>query len=95
MKKERNNDVILTTILNKMLEKYGVDVKYVLKNQEVNGELWYQYYTMTQKEFEKWREWTMNYFKTTYISKANREREFDSINLMWGLKIKEDDDTTE
>jgi hypothetical protein len=95
MKKERNNDIILTTILNKMLEKHDVDVSFVMKNQEIEGQLWYNYYTMTSKEFNEWKKWVMNYFKTTYIPKFNREREFDSINLMWGLKIREDDNTIE
>lgn len=93
MKKERDNTVIIKTILNKMLEKHGIDAEYVMEHQEIDGELWYEHYTMTQKEFDVWKEWVMNYFKSTYISKFNREREFDSVNLMWGLKIKEDDIT--
>jgi len=94
MKKERNNKVILTTILNKMLEKYNVDIEYVKQNPEIEGDLWFQHYTMTQEEFNTWKIWVMNYFKSTYISRFNRKREFDSINLMWGLKIKDNDNTT-
>ena len=94
MKKERNDDFITRTILNKMLEKHGIDVEYVLKHKEIEGLPWYNYYTFTQKEFEEWKIWVMKYLKTTYISKYRHEQGFEMLNLMWGLKIKEDDDTT-
>jgi hypothetical protein len=94
MKKEKDNEVIVKTILNKMLEKYGVDVDYVMEHQKIDGKNWFQYYTMTTTEYNAWKEWTMEYLKSTHIRKELREKEFMWFNLMWGLKIKEDDDTT-
>lgn len=90
MKKERDNNVIIRTILNKMLEKHGVDFDYIMKNQEIDGKNWFDYYTMTQEEDDAWREWSMNYLKSTYIRKERREPEFNWLRLMWGLRIKED-----
>ena len=50
---------------------------------------WYVFYTMTPEQFDGWKKWTLNYLKTTYLSKSRYEKEFAMFNLMWGLKIRE------
>lgn len=91
MKKERNFQIILRKILDKMLEKHNVDLDYILKHTEIEGKPWYQYYTLTQKEFEEWKIWVMDYLKTTSLPKRSHESEFGWLNLMWGLKIQDDE----
>lgn len=34
-------------LINKQLEKHGVDFDYVLKNQTIDGELWCSHFTCT------------------------------------------------
>lgn len=94
MKKERDANVMLKTILNKMLEKYNIDVDHVKKYPEIAGVPWYQYYTLTTKEAEEWKRWSLEYLKTTRIPKRMHEIEFAWLNLMWGLKTQDDDNKT-
>ena len=93
MKKEKDNTKIIETILNKMLEKYGIDLEYIKAHQEIDGREWFQHYTMTQEEYETWKAWALEYLKSTHIRKERREKEFEWLNLIWGLKIHEDDKT--
>lgn len=90
-RKIKDRDVILRAILNKMLEKHNIDFDYVLKHQEIDGKDWFDYYTMTQAEYETWKEWSMQYLKGTNLPESTHENEFAMVNLMWGLKIQEDE----
>lgn len=76
---------ILTIMLNKQLVKYDLtieDVKKILN--------WFSKYTMTNDEFEEWKYFCITTMrKELRFSKKLAEKEFASINLNWGLRIKE------
>lgn len=94
MKKEKDPTVIVKNILNKMLEHHGVNFTYVMEHQKIDELPWFQYYTMTPNQHEEWKDWVLNYLKTTNIPKSRYKTQFMWLDLMWGLKIKEDDITT-
>jgi hypothetical protein len=87
MKKERDNNVIIKTILNKMLEKYNIDYEYILEHQEIEGTPWFNYYTLTREEYDVWKEWAISYLRSVRMSLRMSRKMFDEINLMWGLRI--------
>lgn len=96
MKKERNDEVIIRTILNKMLEPHGIDLDYIMSlpqdehgRQMIEGAEWFRYYTMTQEQHDEWKKWTLEYLKTTFIPKNRHAREFVWFDLMYGLKIQD------
>lgn len=83
-------DELLILILNKQLEQHNVDVNYVKSNPEVDGMPWYQYYTFkTRKDFDEWKEFSINAIMTRLDQSYSREtanKEFNMINLFYGLK---------
>jgi hypothetical protein len=89
MKKKEN---IIETIVNKELEKYNVNYNYVLANPIIDGEPWFQHYTMTQEEYIAWEKFCMDFLMKNMKprpSKITAEKKFLGINLCFGLKIKE------
>ena len=75
-----------------MLEKHNIDFDHVLKNQMIDGEDWFSYYTFTQKEHDDYETFFIDYIRTKVINKATKkqaQKEFRRFDLMWGLKIKE------
>lgn len=84
-------DDLVTIMLNKMLEKYGVDVQYILEHQYIDGKLWCTYYTFTKEEAEEYKIWAMKFLKENRKNwnKAKIEKEFSWFNLMWGLRVDE------
>lgn len=94
-KKYKWGDVALTHLmLNKALEKHGVTVEDVKKNQdkikEEHGLDWYQYYTFdTKEEYDAWKQFCINILLTKVAPKPDRKRvelEFSWFDLSFGLK---------
>lgn len=80
-------------LINKMLEKYNVDYDYIFDNQEIDGVPWYQYYTWTQEESDKYKEFFIDFLRHNIKPKFLKKqaiREWDWFNLMYGLKIKDE-----
>jgi len=74
--------------INKQLQKHGVDFEYVLKNQEIEGEIWCTYYTCTQEEADELKKWALAEMKKRFKwSKRMSESQYGWLNLMWGLRI--------
>ena len=53
----------LTVLINKMLEKYNIDIDYVINNPNIENVPWYQYYTFTKEEHDQWEEF---FYKSCY-----------------------------
>ena len=47
---------LVKALVNKMLEKYGVDYNFVFNNPRINGIEWFRYYSFTPKEDEAFKE---------------------------------------
>lgn len=80
MKKDKFHELI-ERLFNKILEKHGVDYNYIMAHQEINGVPWYDYYTMTQKEFDDFKLWAMPQFVKFFKNKKQAEREYAWFTL--------------
>lgn len=79
---------LIPIIIDKMLEKHGVDYAYVLENQQIEGVPWYTYYTFTKQEEKEFKEWFIKFVsKKIKFSKNYIEREYALFSLMYGLRI--------
>lgn len=79
---------LIPIIIDKMLEKHGVDYAYVLENQEIEGMPWYTYYTFTKEEEKAFKDWFIKFVgKKIKFSKKHIEIEYSLFSLMYGLRI--------
>jgi hypothetical protein len=88
MKKRFNESLVVETLLNKMFEISGHEVRYadIVKRKDN----WYQEYTMTREQNVEWNKWGVEYMKKEFKMYAGfAERQMTMIDLMWGLKIEE------
>ena len=77
---------MLETVINKMFEIAGHDVKY----EDISGrkDQWFLEYTMTVAQNEEWKKWMKKYLMKEckmYAKIAERNAAFMSMN--WGLKF--------
>lgn len=80
----------LTVLINKMLEKYNIDIDYVINNPNIENVPWYQYYTFTKEEHDQWKEFFINHVTKECkpkLTKKRAESAFAWFDLRWGLKI--------
>lgn len=69
-----------------MLAKHKVRYEDVEKLED-----WYTKYTMTKKQHDKWKEWFLVQFKKDFGRSVRfADREFLWFDLMWGLKISDE-----
>lgn len=92
IKRHNRKKYLLEIIINKMLWKFGVDMKYVIKNPNIEGKPWYTYYTWKNKDYEKWRKYSLKIIRRYFVKdKRMAEREFSWISLNYSLHISDDD----
>lgn len=83
--------MIIKTLVDKMLEPHGVDYNYVMSNPDIQGKKWYQYYAMTNNEFDAFQSWAIPVImKHEKCTKEIAKKKFGYFNLQYGLRI---DDT--
>lgn len=88
----KQKDATLKIIINKMLKPYKIDYDHVIKNPMINGEPWFTYYTMTSDQYNKLKKFSINVLMINEgFTKDYAIKEFAWMNLMWGLKIKNND----
>lgn len=94
----RKDEEVYRRIVNKMLEHVGKtydDVKQ-LDEAVTNGTLWCNYYKFeTQQQYDDWKQWTLNFLRTDVYpkyTKRDSEYVFSSIDLMWGLTVRKDEE---
>lgn len=88
------SEELVKILVDKMLEKYNVNTDYVIANPTIDGISWFQYYTWTSEEQSTYKEWFIKFLKNNVKPKLNKERierEFFWFDLMWGLKIANDE----
>jgi hypothetical protein len=84
--KDKRREVVIE-IINKELEKHGKTFSDVW-----GKDYWFNEHTMTTKEWEVWKDFSINLMRTRLrFSKKVAEKEFAWLNLMWGLKIDEEE----
>ena len=91
MSKKYTKEKLVTLFINKQLKKYNIDIEYVKQNQQIEGQPWYQYYTLTETEAKKIKDWFIDILKTkSTISKNRIKQEFNWLDLMYGLRVIKD-----
>lgn len=89
MKRDKN-DIIVETLINKMFEIAGHPVTF----EDISGRTdnWYQQWTMTEEQNKEWREWGIKYIKKEKrLYKSYAEKQMAMFDLMYGLKIQQND----
>lgn len=89
-------------LVNKMMEKHKLTYYDILgsvdenKKWYIDGEPWFDHFTLTQEEKNAFSEWAINHIaKTLRISKRDAKEEFQWWDLAYGLKVKEKEDETD
>ena len=78
----RTNDELLRKMINKELKPHGVNLKYIMEHQKIDGIDWYRYYQFTsEKSYNKWK----RYCKKLLKKNGRSERDFSMVDVMYGL----------
>ena len=87
------NPEIAKALFNKMLEKHCIDYDYIMANQHINGVAWCSHYDWTQQESDEYKKWYIKFYQenvTPRYTKKYLEKSWQWFNLMYGLKIKDE-----
>jgi hypothetical protein len=90
LSKQEKIDQAIVDLINEMFKIAGHEVTYDdIKDRKDN---WFQEYTMTEEQNNEWIKWGEKYIKKKLSMIAYRaEKEMSWVNLMWGLKIQENE----
>jgi hypothetical protein len=88
--KKNKDEIVIETMINKMFELAGHSVTYDdIKDRKDD---WYAQWTMTDVQNKEWREWGIKYLKKQkHLYKHYAERQMAMFDLMYGLKLQQDD----
>lgn len=84
----------IRAMINKSLEKYGIDYEYIKENQtkirEKTGKEWFRVYTFdTPEEFTEWKKFCIEIMtkklRPYNLSPSRAEQEFKTLNSVFGL----------
>lgn len=85
---------LVEALVNRMLEKYGVDYDFVLNNPKINGIEWFRYYSFTPEEDEVFKEWAIKFIKKHQRCSMNYAKQLYSwFSLFYGLTISKEEDS--
>lgn len=80
--------MIIKTLVDKMLEPYGVDYKYIVDNPMIEDKLWCQHYTMTNNQLDVFQAWAIPVImKHEKCNKEIAKKKFGFFNMQYGLRI--------
>ena len=87
MKSKRlSDDDMVKDIINTMFIIAGHDVSY--EDIKDRKDKWYEEWTMTPEQEDKWREWMVAYFrKHRKLTVRYAQTSASMYNLMWGLRV--------
>ena len=83
---EQKKEKFVVDAINKMFKIAGHKVTYDdIKDRK---DAWYQEYTMTEKQNDKWQEWGIKELqKKLNLTETYAKRQMAMVSLMWGLKF--------
>jgi len=83
---EQKKEKFVVDTINKMFKIAGHQVTYDdIKDRK---DAWYQEYTMTEKQYDKWQEWGIKELqKKLNLTETYAKRQMSMVGLMWGLKF--------
>jgi hypothetical protein len=89
--REQKEKQMVVDMINKMFEIAGHEVTY--DDVKDRKDAWYSDWTMTEAQYDEWKAWGKKYLQTKLRMYAKMaERQMEMIGLMWGLKIKTNQD---
>ena len=88
--KANKERMFLKELIDKMFELAGHNLKF--EDVEGRTDNWFQQYTMTEAQNKEWREWGIKYLKKQKgLFKHYAERQMAMFDLMYGLKLEQND----
>jgi hypothetical protein len=86
MRKEEKRKKVAETLINEMFKIAGHNV--IFKDIEGRQDNWYQQWTMTVEQNDKWKDWGVGYIrKELKMVKKLAEKEMSWFSLNYGLKL--------
>ena len=77
-------------MINKMLEKHGVDFDFIFENAKIDGVDWYKHFTWTSDEKSAFKEYAVEYIRKRWrMSKKLAEKEANMFILAFGLQVQD------
>ena len=87
--REEKREQAVVDLINEMFQIAGLTVTF---KDVQNQENWFNRYEMTEEQREEWKRWGKTYLmKKLGMYAARAEKEMSWIGLMWGLKIKQNE----
>jgi hypothetical protein len=89
MNKYNKKELIVIELINLMFKIAGYEISFFDVLEMEDG--WYNEFTMTKEQEKLWMKEGEKLIvkKLKYLTKESARKEMDWVNLMWGLKIKE------
>jgi hypothetical protein len=87
MNRQEKQFLVYKYLIDKMLKPHGVDFDYIVEHPNIDDLPWFQYYTWTRKDEEKFKEEAIAHIvKTLHMSKKQATISMGWILLNHGLK---------
>ena len=87
-----NSEEFLRPAITYMLREYGVDYDYIVKHQTFGKIPWFQYYWDSPETKKEFLDWLKKFLKTKVDYRPYKiDNVVSQIDLMWGLKVYEND----
>ena len=86
-------DNIIKILIDKMLEPYNSNYDEVVETKMIDGKLWFTHFEWTLGEAEEYKKWWIKFYQenvTPRYTKKYLEKSWQWFNLMYGLKIKDE-----
>ena len=88
--REEKREQAIVDLINEMFRIAGHDATY--DDMVGREDQWFNEYTMTEEQYNEWKKWGKKYLmKKLDLYAARAEKEMDWVGLMWGLKIKQNE----
>jgi hypothetical protein len=87
------NPELAKILIDKMLEKHGIDYDYVIANPQIDGSVWCSHYDWTQEESDNYKKWWIDFFQNNVSPRRSKkllEIHWQWFNLQYGLRIKDE-----
>lgn len=92
MKIKLNSEEFVSTVVDYMLREFDADYQSVKKKPRIKNVDWYEYYWDSPETKKEFLDWLKKFLKTKVnYSPYKIDNVVSQIDLMWGLKVYEDD----
>lgn len=82
------------TLINKLVEKHGVDYDFIMKNQKIDNRVWCSHYSWTSQEKLDYKNWYIDFYYNNVLPRRTKKRikeDFVWFDIMYGLRIEDNE----